>query len=307
MSSANDELERAYGNLLDEIPLLINRKSIEELSGGLTNRNLLVETSDRKYVARISSNSSELLAIDRESEYHNSKVASESGVGAEVFDYLRGKGLLIISYIEGRTYGASDVEKNLSRIALSIQKLHSGKRFDRDFNMFEIQQRYLAIVKEKGFRLPQGYEELIATFHQIERAFAISDDGTVPCNNDLLPANFIDDGSKVWLIDYEYSGNNDPCFELGNIWSEANLPFESLSELVSAYYGEERRDKLARSWLYCQVAKYGWTLWASIQDAISTIDFDFWDWGMEKYESMREAVAAEEFSRMMEWVVQEKK
>ena len=71
MSSVNDELERAYGNLLDEVPLLINRKSIEELSGGLTNRNLLVETSDRKYVARISSNSSELLAIDRESEYHN--------------------------------------------------------------------------------------------------------------------------------------------------------------------------------------------------------------------------------------------
>ena len=118
----------------------------------------------------------------------------------------------------------------------------------------------------------------------MKTALAVLDEGRVPCNNDLLPANFIDDGEKLWLIDYEYSGNNDACFELGNIWSEADLPKEALFDLVSAYYGKERPEKVARAWLYALLAKYGWSLWASIQSSVSDLDFDFWDWGMQKYE-----------------------
>jgi thiamine kinase-like enzyme len=107
---------------------------------------------------------------------------------------------------------------------------------------------------------------------------------TVPCNNDLLAENFIDDGERLWLIDYEYSGNNEPSFELGNIWSESNLSVEQLSALVEAYYGEPLRNKVARARLWGLMSKYGWTLWASIQDAVADIDFDYWQWGMEKYD-----------------------
>jgi thiamine kinase-like enzyme len=227
-------------------------------------------------------------------------LAAEVGIGAPVFDYLKGKGLLVIGYIDGETFGPNDVGANLGRIATSLRKLHSAKPFDRDFNMFEIQPNYLKIVQERGFRLPNGYLELQETFSEIEKRFAATFDGKVPCNNDLLPANFIDDGKQIWLIDYEYSGNNDACFEIGNIWSEAELPFEALSELVTAYYGGMRADKLARAWLFCQVAKYGWTLWASIQDSVSELDFDFWEWGMLKYDSMREAISSKRFTEMME-------
>ena len=299
MSSESDELEENYGELLNQVSLLKNRSSLRELSGGLTNKNLLVETDSGKYVARISSNSSSLLSIDRDSEFHNTKLAAEVGIGAPVFDYLKGKGLLVIGYIDGKTFGASEVGANLSRIATSLKKLHSAKAFDRDFDMFQIQPNYLRIVKEKGFRLPDGYLELQETFHEIEKRFAATFAGKVPCNNDLLPANFIDDGKQIWLIDYEYSGNNDACFEIGNIWSEAELPFDALSELVTAYYGGMRADKLARAWLFCQVAKYGWTLWASIQDSVSQLDFDFWEWGMLKYDSMREAISSKRFTEMI--------
>jgi thiamine kinase-like enzyme len=126
---------------------------------------------------------------------------------------------------------------------------------------------------------------------QIRSAMQILNDGLVPCNNDLLPGNFIDDGSKIWLIDYEYSGNNDACFELGNIWAESFLEFEKLEELVTAYYGKHRPEKIARAWLMALIGKYGWTLWASIQGSISELDFDFWSWGMAKYE-----LAQSEFS-----------
>jgi thiamine kinase-like enzyme len=106
----------------------------------------------------------------------------------------------------------------------------------------------------------------------------------VACNNDLLAGNFIDDGDQIRLIDYEYAGNNDACFELGNIGSECHLDDEQLDHLVTSYYGAVRVDKQARARLFALMSQYGWTLWASIQDATSDIEFDFWPWGMEKYE-----------------------
>ena len=86
------------------------------------------------------------------------------------------------------------------------------------------------------------------------------------------------------LIDYEYSGNNEPCFELGNVWSESNLSLAQLEELVAHYYGRPLRNKVARARLWGLMSKYGWTLWGSIQDGISDLDFDFWGWAMEKYD-----------------------
>ena len=107
---------------------------------------------------------------------------------------------------------------------------------------------------------------------------------TVPCNNDLLAANFIDDGDRLWVIDYEYGGNNDACFELGNIWSESHLLARPPRAARRRYYGRHLRHKVARARLLGLMSNFGWTLWASIQDAVSPIDFDFWSWGMEKYD-----------------------
>ena len=122
----------------------------------------------------------------------------------------------------------------------------------------------------------------------------------MPCNNDLLAENFIDVGGEFKLIDYEYSGNNDACFELGNIWSEAALPLEHLEALVGAYDGRLLRHRIARARLWGLMSKYGWTLWASIQDGVSTIDFDFWGWGMEKYERAVAEFEGRDFERLLE-------
>ena len=281
------ELENQFGRILNQSKFLANRRNLLELSGGLTNKNIKVETDSGDFVARISSNESGLLAIDRNNEFINSKFASEIGVGARVYDYVPDSGLLVIGYINGKTFEGEDIAKNSRRIAESVKKLHSASRFKLDFDMFEIQDRYLKIVTERGFRLPEGYLDFAKAKNDLQNAFAATDTGKVPCNNDLLPANFIDDGQKIWIIDYEYSGNNDPCFELGNIWSESGQDIEVLQDLIHGYYGSARPDKLARAWLFSTLAKYGWTLWASIQDSISEIDFDFWEWGMMKYHDVQ--------------------
>ena len=295
-----------YDDLLDKVPRLQNRTAVTELSGGLTNRNLKISTASGDYVARISSNKSSLLAIDRRSEYENSKIAAGIGVGAPVFDYLPDFGLLVIGYIPGKTYSELDVSNNLSRIANTCSQLHKAQSFTRDFDMFVIQENYQKLVTESGFKFPNGYHQYAPHLSRMKAALAVLDEGRVPCNNDLLPANFIDDGDKLWLIDYEYSGNNDACFELGNIWSEAKLPIEALEELVTAYYGGSRPEKLARAWLFALLAKYGWTLWASIQSSVSDIDFDFWQWGMEKFKDAEESFASSKFEQALIQVTQKK-
>ena len=292
-------LEQELAPLFNKVALLKNRSSITELSGGLTNRNFLIETPVNKYVARVSSNSSSLLAIDRGSEFINTTIAGKGGVGAQVLDYIPGEGLLLISYISGKTYGAEDVGVNLGRVATSLKALHSLEAFDHEFNMFTTQKNYLTIVQDNGFRVPDGYLDFAPMVVQIKKAFEVLFEGLVPCNNDLLPGNFIDDGQKIWLIDYEYSGNNDACFEIGNVWAEAFLPLEALEELVTAYYGTHRPDKVARAWLWALMAKYGWTLWASIQDSVSEIDFDFWQWGMSKYDLARTEFTSDYFKKAL--------
>ena len=302
--SMDSALEQEFSALFNKVERLQSRISIKELSGGLTNRNFLVETPDNKYVARVSSNSSSLLAINRDSEFINSTIAGEGEVGAQVLDYLPGEGLLLISYIQGKTYGATDVASNLTRIASSLRNLHTLKAFDHEFNMFTTQRNYLQIVQDHGFRVPEGYLDFEPLVANIKSAFEVLFEGLVPCNNDLLPGNFIDDGKKIWLIDYEYSGNNDACFEIGNVWAEAFLPLEALEELVTAYYGEFRPDKVARAWLWALMAKYGWTLWASIQNSVSDIEFDFWEWGMSKYELAQKEFTSDYFKNALIAVTQ---
>ena len=187
----------------------------------------------------------------------------------------------MIGFLEGQTFTDDDLRDggHLARVAAACRQLHAGPRFVYDFDMFEVQRSYLDIVQEHGFRLPDRYLEFADKVEQIQRAFAAKPTPTVPCNNDLLAGNFIDDGTKLWLIDYEYAGNNDACFELGNIWSEAGLTLEQLEELMEAYDGELLRHRVARARLWGLMSKYGWTLWGSIQHSVSAIDFDFWAWG----------------------------
>ncbi|TCP56838.1 thiamine kinase-like enzyme [Tamaricihabitans halophyticus] len=287
IAEAEQVRDAAILGLLDRSAVLAaHPRSVEELVGGLTNRNFKVTNPNGCYVARVSSTQGDLLAINREHEHRNSIAAAEAGVGAPVVDYLPGEGLLVVGFLDGRTYHDADLSNldNLRRVAESCRELHAGPRFNNGFSMFDVQPRYLNIVRSHNLRLPDRYLDFLPQVERIQQALAVRDEGTVPCNNDLLAENFIDDGAKIWIIDYEYSGNNDPCFELGNIWSEASLPIEHLGELVTAYYGRPLRNKFARARLLGLMSKYGWMLWASIQAGTSEIDFDFWSWGMEKYE-----------------------
>ncbi len=293
---------KTVDELLDLVPALRERSAVSELAGGLTNTNYKVDTPTGAYVVRVSSKDGSMLAIDRENEYLNSVAAAEAGVGAGVIDYLPDESLLVLEFITGETQSAEDLRRGdkIEMIARAVKKLHSGPAFRDDFNMFKIQPRYLELVQQRGFRLPERYLEFMPKAARIEAAMAVRDEGLVPCNNDLLAENFIDVGGEFRLIDYEYSGMNDACFELGNVWSESNLSLPQLEQLIEAYYGAPLRNKVARARLWGLMSKYGWTLWASIQDGVSDIDFDFWEWGMEKYDRALLEFDGPDFERLLE-------
>ncbi|MDN5861376.1 MAG: phosphotransferase [Pseudonocardia sp.] len=290
-------------SLLDSIPCTRARpRTVEDLPGGLTNRNVKVSNAAGVVVVRIPAAGPGLLGIDRDHEHANSVAAAEAGVGAPVLHYRPGAGLTV-GFLPGRTLSDAHLHDPdvLRRVAAACRQLHAGPRFGNDFDMFAVQARYREIVAEHGFRLPPRYDEFapaLAAAHAALGPRTVAT--TVPCNNDLLAENLLDDGERVRIIDYEYSGNNDPSFELGNIWSEASLPPPLLDVLVEAYYGRPRPAQVARARLFGLAAKYGWMLWASIQEGSSPIDFDFWSWGMEKYDRAVAEFDGPEFGRLLD-------
>ena len=297
--------------LLDRIPVLQGLpRSVVELTGGLTNQNLRVTTTGPRggdYVVRRFRGDPELLGIDRDAEHANTVAAAQAGVGAPVVAYHSELGVMVIGYLDGVTYDNATFGRPgvLARAADAIHRLHDGPRFTGDFDMFSRQARYLRTVRENGYRLFDGYQSYDEPFHRAGAALRVRAEPTVPCNNDLLAGNFIDDGEHVWLIDYEYSGNNDACFELGNTSTECHLDDDQVEALTTAYYGRHVRHKLARVRLQALVSAYGWSLWGAIQSSASTLDFDFDSWGRERFEKAALGFTGDRFATLLEEATRE--
>lgn len=259
---------------------------VSQLSGGLTNENFLVEAGGERYVMRVPGRSTELLAIDRENEVHNTKAAATTGIGPRVLEHVPGLDILVLEFIPGSTMSAGSLQSKemAARMAMSFHRLHESPRFLKDFNMFRLIEQYLAIVEKHEVAIPDGYRDWLPAVGRIENAVAANALPSVPCHNDLLCENFIDDGTSLRIVDYELSGNNDPCFDLGNTAQEAQFDQGLRTALCAAYFGREDPRQLARMNLFALMSDVGWTLWGAIQAKISAVDFDFEDYYKTRWE-----------------------
>jgi len=292
--------------LLDGIPLLTGQGChTTPLPGGLTNHNYRVRTdAGLDVVVRVSSPDAGLLGVDRHAEHVNTLAAAAAGVGAPVLDYLEGRGVLVVAFLPGRTWSDADVAAHLPRLAAALRRLHAGPRFVGRFDMVALRRSYLEIVRERGFRMPSGYLELAPWVERAERALALAPERLVPCHNDLLAANILDDGGDLRIIDYEYSGMNEPSFELGNAAAEARFGPDALAELCVAYRGRPDPVFAARAELWGFLARYGWTLWGMIQEGTSDIEFDFYQWSMDKLEPAEQLARGPRFEALLTAVAQ---
>ena len=279
---------------------------VEPIDGGLTNNNFRLTVGAERFCVRIPGRDSSLLAVDRVAEWRNTVAAAASGAGAAVVATVGDVPVMVLEWIDGEVQSGESLRRDASvpKIAAAIRRLHAGPAFVNEFNMFRIAEGYLRLVQERGFEIPADYADHLPTVRRIEQAMAVRGGDLRPCNNDLLAANYIDTPDGFRIIDYEYSGMNDPCFELGNTWAESELNADQLRVLCREYFGDDLRNRVARARLWSVMSNYGWTLWAAIQHAVSEIEFDFWEWGIDgKYARAVAAMSGAGFGGWLDDVV----
>ena len=276
--------------------------SISPLSGGLTNENYLVTAGGVKYVMRLPGRSTDLLASDRANEVYNTKAAATTGIGPKVLEHVAGVDVMVLEFIPGPTMSAKTLQspQMAARMAQSFHRLHNSPRFLQDFNMFRLIEYYLRIVDEHAVTIPDGYGAWLPKIAEIERAVTAGALPVVSCHNDLLCENFIDDGSALRIVDYELSGNYDPCFDLGNTAQEAEFDQDLRAALCEAYFGKLDGRQLARMNLFALMSDVGWTLWGAIQARISTVDYDFVGYYTGRWERALEVLHSGRLRRWLE-------
>jgi thiamine kinase-like enzyme len=283
---ADEELEGELREQLiaamQRVPELVGRPlRLTTLSGGITNRNFRVDVDSDgatgAYVIRLGGNDTHLLGISREVEHAATVAAAGVGVGPEVVAYLRPEGYLLTRFIEGGPISDEQVHQpaTIRRVADSLRRIHDGPAIPGIFMPYRIGEAYRALAEARGVPIPAAYEDAHEQVRLIEIALLQHPIGMRPCHNDLLNANFIDDGTRIRIVDWEYAGMGDPFFDLGNFSVNHGLSQEEDAVLLKAYAGDLHADRLARLRLMQVMSDFREALWGVLQQAISTLDVDF--------------------------------
>ena len=263
--------------------------SIEPLGGGITNRNFKVGAGGQEFVLRIGGTDTELLGIDRTAEHAASRIAAELGLGPEVVAFLEPEGYLVTRFVDGEV-GKVDVEQ----VGAALRLLHGGPALPGRFDSFRVVETYRDTAREHGVAVPSAYDAAKELADRIEQRR--SGASLRPCHNDLLNANFIDDGVHLWLVDWEYAGMGDPFFDLGNFAVNHELAEEGENALLAAY-GSENGDALV---LMRFMSDFREAMWGIVQLAISELDFDFGAYAEEHFERLARTAAEPRFLRALQ-------
>ena len=265
------------------------------LKGGITNTNFVVADGGRKYVVRIGGDI-EVHGISRRNELAASRAAHAAGVAPEVI-YAE-PGALVLSFVDGATFTPADVRKpkNAPRIVDLIRRCHRmtaehlrGPGFM--FWVFHVLRDYGHTLRESGAPDARSLDHFAARARRLERAV-----GPVEIafgHNDLLAANIIDDGVRLWLVDWEYAGFNSPLFDLGGLASNSELPPTAAEHLLELYFEKPVTDELRFRFAAMTAASLlREALWSMVSEAHSTLDFDYSAYTAENLSRFEAAFAA---------------
>jgi thiamine kinase-like enzyme len=277
--------------------------TLTALSGGITNRNFLVTVAGRtdRYVIRLAGNDTHLLGISREVEHAATVAAAGVGVGPEVTAFIRPEGYLVTRFIEGSPVSDEAVHQAATqrRVGESLRRIHDGPPIPGLFIPFRIVEAYRALAAARGVAIPAEYELAQSFARRIELAFLSNPVEMRPCHNDLLNANFIDDGTRIRIVDWEYAGMGDPFFDLGNFSVNHGLTPDEDAEVLRAYEGEARPSRLARLTLMRTMSDFREAMWGVLQQGISTLDVDFVAYAGEHFDRLIRNATAPSFERAL--------
>jgi len=267
---------------------------ISELGGGITNKNFKVDVQGGVFVLRMGGARTELLGIDRAVEYAAGSRAYEVGVGPEVVEFVRSEGWLVARFIDGSAISPGEMRKPemLARIAPALHRFHDSPAIPGHFDAHAVVEDYRAKAAQHGVAIPSEFDEAHEVSERIRRARGPQE--PVPCHNDLLNANFIDDGD-IRIVDWEYAGMGDRFFDLANFSVNHEFDVEDDRRLLAAYFGEARETDLASVRLMRFMSDFREAMWGVLQSGISELDFGFLDYATKHFSRLEATASAPEF------------
>ena len=304
-----EELEQVQ-QVLTQIPGFENLEqgaySVERL-GGLTNLVFRIDSGNDRYVLRIPGKGTEEY-IDRKVEMHNARVAARAGVSAEVLHADSASGVLLMRHLDDTVTMTSQEfarrDGSPARAARALKQMHDcGEAFEFRFELFAMIDDYLSILDERKAALPPGYAEVVESAAPVRAALQRNPAELAPCHCDPLCENFLDDGERMWIVDWEYSGMNDPLWDLGDLSVEAEFSAAQDEEMMRAYCGREPlAAEVGRMVIYKAMCDLLWTLWGLIQHSADNPAEDFWAYSVGRFERCKALMDTPEFSQHVDAV-----
>ena len=270
----------------------------EALTSGITNHNFKVDVDGATYVLRMGGQNTQLLGIDRIAEHAANMRAAEVGVGPSVFALVQPEGWLVTHFIAGRRMPAEELREPtcIIRVAAVLRRVHDAAAIPGHFDAHAVVDEYREVAQARGVVIPKDYAAAHATSDRIRKARGPQP--RVPCHNDLLNANFLDDG-EIRIVDWEYAGMGDRFFDLGNLSANQEFDVDEDRVLVAAYFGEERPADVAALRLMRFMSDFREAMWGLVQSGISSLDFDFAGYAAQHFDRLRRHSADPDFERYL--------
>jgi len=274
------------------------RAAVTVLGGGITNHNFKVEVDGAAYVLRMGGAKTGLLGIDRAVEHAASLRAEEIGIGPPVADFIASEGWLVTRFIDGRPIAVEQMRSasTLPRVAEALRRLHSARAIPGRFDSFAVVDLYRSEAEANGVHIPEEFARAREVAGRIRAARGPQP--LAPCHNDLLNANFLDDGA-IRIVDWEYAGMGDRFFDLANFSVNHEFGVEDDRRLVAAYFGVERDTDLASVRLMRFMSDFREAMWGVLQSGISELDFDFNAYAAKHFDRMEQTAADPEFTEYL--------
>jgi len=273
---------------------------VEVLGGGITNQNLKVDVGGESFVLRVAGKNTDLLGIDREAELAATEAAAAAGIGPEVVGFVLPEGWLVTRFLEGATPPMERMREPamLRRVADALYAFHAGPAVPATFDSFRVVETYRQTTLERGGAVPDAYDWAHEIAGRIEARR--SADAHVPCHNDLLNANFLFDGERLRIVDWEYAGMGDRFFDLANFAINHELDEAASEALLTAYVGEVRPEDARALALMRFMSDFREAMWGVVQSAVSELDFDFVTYASDHFERLHRTAGTRAFAAALE-------
>ena len=301
-----ENLQEVHANLA-RIPRLsriaAEQVRIERLAG-LTNRNYKITIASERFVLRIPGEGTSEY-INRRHEAVAARIAAEAGVNAEVLFFDENDGLMLTRFVDGALTMNGERFKDpgaVARAAQAFRRMHDcGKSFAAEFDLFQKMDEYLDYLRRKQARIPDGYAAVQREAEAVRAALNARPAALRPCHCDPLAENFLDTGARTFIIDWEYAGNNDPMWDLGDVSVEASFGPDQDAALLEAYFaGRPPPAQVGRMVMYKAMCDLLWTLWGAIQVANENPVDDFWAYAVNRFGRCQALMGQTDFGRHLQ-------